>query len=131
MAAALPRGGLLSSLRTLLGSSVGLLRTRLELLSVEVREEKVRLISLLTFGAAAFVLLSFGLLFVAAFVTVLLWESHRLLALGAFATVFLGGGLACLAALLAVLRTPSQLFAASLAELARDQATLQADAPPQ
>lgn len=131
MTTAPPRGGLFASLRTLLGSSVGLLRTRLELLSVEVREEKVRLISLLTFGAAAFVLLSFGLLFLAVFVTVLLWESHRLLALGAFTAVFLGGGIACVGALLAVLRTPSKLFAASLAELARDQAALQADAPPQ
>lgn len=126
-----PRSGLFSSLRTLLGSSVGLLRTRLELLSVEVQEEKIRLISLLTFGAAAFVLLSFGLLFLAVFVTVLLWESHRLLALGAFTAVFLGGGIGCLAALLAVLRTPSKLFAASLAELARDQAALQGEAPPQ
>jgi uncharacterized membrane protein YqjE len=127
-----PRGGgLLSSLRALLGSSVGLLRTRLELLAIEAQEEKVRLISLLTFGAAAFVLLSFGLLFLAAFVTVLLWESHRLLALGAFTAVFLAGGIASFLALLGVVRTPSTLFVASLAELSRDQAALHGDAPPQ
>jgi len=121
----------LSSLRALLGSSVGLLRTRLELLAIEAQEEKVRLISLLTFGAAAFVLLSFGLLFLAAFVTVLLWESHRLLALGAFTAVFLAGGIASFLALLGVVRTPSTLFVASLAELSRDQAALHGDAPPQ
>lgn len=130
MTAVPPRGGLFASLRALLGSSVGLLRTRLELLSVEVREEKVRLFSLLTFGAAAFVLLSFGLLFLAAFVTVLLWDSHRLLALGAFTAVFLGGGIVSLLVLLGIARTPSKLFAASLAELARDEAALQGDAAP-
>ena len=127
----LPNRGLFSSLRSLAGSGIGLLRTRLELLSVEVREEKVRLLSLLIYGATAFVLLSFGLLFLAVFVTVLLWESHRLLALGAFAAVFVGGGLAAFVAMLAIARTPSTLFAASLAELARDRAALQPESPPQ
>lgn len=127
----LPNRGLFSSLRSLAGNGIGLLRTRLELLSVEVREEKVRLLSLLAYGAAAFVLLSFGLLFLAVFVTVLLWESHRLLALGAFAAVFVVGGLAAFAAMLAIARTPSKLFAASLAELARDREALQPDSLPQ
>lgn len=130
MAASPPRGGLFSSLRNLAGSGVGLLRTRLELLSVEVQEEKVRLFSLLAYGAAAFVLLSFGLFFLAAFVTVLLWESHRLLALGAFAAVFLTGGVAALVAMRQIARTPSKLFAASLAELAQDRAAMQPEAPP-
>jgi hypothetical protein len=54
-----------------------------------------------------------------------------LLALGAFTAVFLAGGIASFLALLGVVRTPSTLFVASLAELSRDQAALHGDAPPQ
>lgn len=120
-----PRGGLAASLRSLFGNGLGLLQTRLELLSVEAQEEKVRLLSLLGYGAAAFVLLSFGLMFLAVLVTVLLWDSHRLLALGAFTAIFLTGGFIALAAVLQLARTPSTLFSASIAELAKDRAALQ------
>jgi uncharacterized membrane protein YqjE len=131
MADSAPRGGLASSLRSLVGSTVGLLRTRLELLSVELQEEKLRLLSMLVYGGAAFVLLSAGLVFLAVFVTVLLWDSNRLLALGAFSALFLGGGAVALAMLLSLARAPSRLFSASLAELSRDRAALQSETPPQ
>ena len=125
MAESTPRGGLASSLRSLFGNGLALLQTRLELLSVEAQEEKVRLLSLLGYGAAAFVLLSFGLMFLAVLVTVLLWDSHRLLALGVFTAVFLTGGLLALIVVLRLARTPSKLFAASIAELAQDRAAMQ------
>lgn len=120
-----PRGGLGASLRSLMGNGLGLLQTRLELLAVEVQEEKARLVSLLVFGTAAFVMLSFGLVFLSVFLTVLLWDSHRLLALGMFTAVFLGGGFAALVAMRTLARTPSRLFVASIAELAQDRAALQ------
>jgi uncharacterized membrane protein YqjE len=125
MSEAAPRGGLAASLRSLFGNGLALLQTRLELLSVEAQEEKVRLLSLLGYGAAAFVLLSFGLMFLAVLVTVLLWDSHRLLALGAFTAIFLTGGFIALAAALQLARMPSKLFTASIAELAQDRAVLQ------
>jgi uncharacterized membrane protein YqjE len=125
------RSGLLSSLRNLGGSGVALLRTRLELLSVEVREEQARLMSLLAYGAAAGVLLSFGIFFLAAYVTVLVWDSHRLLALGAFAGIFLAGGALAFLATRQIARSSSRLFAASLDELARDHQALTQDDRPQ
>lgn len=125
MAETAPRGGLAASLRSLLGNGLGLLQTRLELLSVEAQEEKAHLFALLGFGAAAFVLLSFGLMFLAVLVTVLLWESHRLLALGAFTAVFLTGGFVALVVALRLSRRPPKLFAASIAELVQDRAALQ------
>ncbi|MBU0751611.1 MAG: phage holin family protein [Gammaproteobacteria bacterium] len=125
MAETAPRGGLAASLRSLLGNGLGLLQTRLELLSVEAQEEKAHLFALLGFGAAAFVLLSFGLMFLAVLVTVLLWESHRLLALAAFTAVFLTGGLVALVIALRLSRRPPKLFAASIAELVQDRAALQ------
>ena len=127
MAEPAQRGGLASSLRSLLGNGIALLQTRLELLSIEAQEERVRLLSLLTYGALAFVLLSFGLMFLALLVTVLLWDSHRLLALGIFTAIFLTSGLIALIAMLRQAHTPSTLFAASIAELAQDLAALRGE----
>lgn len=118
--------GLFSSLRALLVDGVDLLRTRIELLTTELEEEKLRLLSLLTYGAIALVFLAAGLVFLAVFLTVLMWEGQRLLALGIFTTLFLTAGIAALLAALARARAGSRLFAASLAELARDRAALEA-----
>lgn len=126
-----PRGGLASSLRSLAGSALGLLRTRLDLLSVELEEEKLRLFSMFVYGAVAIMLLSVGLVFLAVFATVLLWDSHRMLALGVFSAMFLLGGAVALVMLVTLTRTRSKLFAASLAELAEDRAALQSEVPPQ
>lgn len=126
-----PRGGLASSLRSLAGSALGLLRTRLDLLSVELQEEKLRLFSMFVYGAVAIMLLSVGVVFLAVFVTVLLWDSHRMLALGIFSALFLLGGTVALVMLATLARTRSKLFAASLAELAEDGAALQSEARPQ
>lgn len=117
--------GLFASLRGLAATAVGLAKTRLELLVTEFEEEKLRLVGLLGYGAVALLMLFVGLVFLAVFVTVLLWDSHRLLALGIFSALFLGGGLVALAAALRLARRPSRLFSASLAELGRDQSVLE------
>lgn len=116
--------GLFGSLRGLAASGVSLARTRLELLAVEVQEEKARLLGLVAWGAAALIFVAVGLVFLAVFLTVLLWESHRLLALGMFTALFLGGGLVALFMAMRLARSGSKLFAASLDELDRDRAAL-------
>jgi uncharacterized membrane protein YqjE len=121
------RGGLLASLRVLLATLIETLHTRLELLGVELEEEKLRLIRLLASCAAAFFLLGAGTVFFAIFVTVAMWDDHRLLVLGLFTAVFLGGGLAALFFAAQTVRAKSRLFAASLAELARDRSELERD----
>ena len=118
------RPGLFSSLRGFATTSVALLRTRLELLKVEAQEEIGRIISLLMWGIAAVLLGTAGLVFAAVFLTVLLWDSHRLLALGIFAALFIAAALVAINAVLRLVRQGSQLFSASLAELRRDEATL-------
>lgn len=117
--------GLLSSLRGLLATGVATLRTRLELLATELQEEKARVLGMLAYGAAAVILLSAGVVFLAVFLTVLLWDSHRLLALGVFSALFLGAGALALALAMRLARSGSRLFAASLAELAQDRAALE------
>ena len=86
-------GSLGSRLRGTIAGALGILQTRLELLATEFQEEKLRLGSLLGYAAAAFFFLGFGAVLLALFLTVLLWDSHRLLALGVFTALFLAFGL--------------------------------------
>lgn len=126
MADSSSRGGLFASLRGLAATGLALLQTRLELLAVEVQEEKVRAVSLAAYSVAAVILLGAGAVFLAVLVTVLLWDSNRLLALGVFSALFLGGGFICLFAAQRLARTPSSLFVGSLAELVKDRAAAEA-----
>lgn len=120
------RAGLFASLKGLLGTSVALLQNRLQLLGVELAEERLRLLSLLAYGAIALLCLGAGMVFLAVFFTVMFWDSNRLLVLGIFSAVFLtAGGLALMLAM-ARAKAGSNLFAASLAELRRDADTLAA-----
>ncbi len=116
--------GLYSSLRGFAKTSVALLRTRLELLKVEAQEEIGRIRGAFFWGIAALVLGVAGALFLALFLTVLLWDSHRLLMLGIFTALFLAGAVVSLGITLRLVRQESQLFAASLAELRRDERAL-------
>lgn len=114
-------------LRGALAGVLALLQTRLQLLGVEMQEESRRLLRLLAYAAAAFFFLGFGVILLALLLTVYFWDSHRWLALGLFTAVFLGiGFISALMALRGACQR-SGLFAASLAELARDQALIRPD----
>lgn len=121
--------GLFASLRGFATTGVALLRTRVELLKVEAQEEVGRIGGLLLWGIAAVLCGIVGLTFVAVLVTVLLWESQRVLALAVFATLFLGAAVVAVGIALRLARRGSQLFAASLAELRRDETALRGDGP--
>ncbi len=119
-----PEAGLFASLRGLLLTLLTLLRTRGELLVVELEEEKSRILEILLLGATAFFFISFGLVILAIFLTVLFWESYRLLVIGLFTALFLGIGFAALIGLRHLLRQGTRLFSASLRELASDEDAL-------
>ncbi len=116
--------GLLASLRGLAATSVALLRTRLELLKVEAQEEVGRVRGMLLWGIVAALCGVAGAVFLAVFLTVLLWDSHRLLVLGIASALFLAAAALAIATVLRLSRQGSQLFAASLAELRQDEAAL-------
>lgn len=113
-------------MRGLVATGVAIAQNRLELLATELQEEKGRVLGLLAYGAAALLLLIIGAAFLAVLLTVLLWDSHRLLALAVFSALFLGGGLLALAQARRLAAADSKLFAASLAELGQDRAALEA-----
>lgn len=116
--------GLAASLRGLLASALALLQVRLELITVEAHEEVLRLGELVVYGAFAIAFLALGLGFLAVLLTVLLWDSHRLLALAVFTTLFLGAGLVAMFMARERVRQGTRLFAGSREELQRDQERL-------
>jgi uncharacterized membrane protein YqjE len=117
-------GGLFKSLQTLASTLVGMAHTRLELLSIDIAEEREHLFALLILVLLALFCLGVGVVLLALLIVVAFWESHRLLALGGLTGLFLlaSAGLAWLA----VYKTRSRprLFAASLAELSKDRQRL-------
>lgn len=121
-----PGEGLLASLRGLLSTALALLQTRVALFATELEEEKLRLLSVLVFGVAALLLLSIGAVFLAIFLTLLFWDTHRLLVIGCATLVFLMGGSGAWLLAQRQIRSASRLFAASLAELQQDRNALQA-----
>jgi len=114
-------GGLFDSLKTLSISLVGIVHTRLELLSTDIAEEREHLVTLLVVVLLALFCLGVGVVLLAMLIVVAFWDSHRLLALGGVTGAFLiaSAGLAWLA--LHKTRTRPRLFAASLAELSKDR----------
>ena len=110
--------------RGLLADVIELAQVRFELFTVEAREELARLASMAVMGALAVVFASFGLIFLAIFLTVLLWDSHRLLALGVFTALFLGGGGVLALLVWRKAKEGSRMFGASRDEMRRDQERL-------
>lgn len=126
-----PGKSLGSRLRDYTAGALGILQTRLELLATELQEEKLRLGTLLGYAAAAFFFLGFGAVLLALFLTVLLWDSHRLLALGVFTALFLAIGIIAALAAARIGRQGTRLFAASISELAQDREMIRPDNEPE
>jgi uncharacterized membrane protein YqjE len=115
----------LGSATARLGASLmGLLRTRLELASVEFSEERDRIQQQLTLLLAALAMFMFALLFVATWVVVYFWDTNRLTAIAIVAVVFAGTGAIFLSLRSQSARGAPSPFAATLAELERDRSML-------
>jgi len=116
--------GLLESLTILAGTLVAIAHTRLDLLSVDLEEERAHLLSLLVLTLAALFCLGIGVVLATILLVVAFWDTHRLLALGALAGFYLVIGIGVWAFALHKARTKPRLFAASLSELFKDRQQL-------
>lgn len=123
-----PRG-FFDQLQGSLGTVLDLLRVRLGLLGTELELEKERIGVGLFWAAIALVSLTVAAVLFCGFVILLLWEGYRLAAVGVLAVFFFGIGLLLLQVAQRKLRTESNLFSVSLAELHRDRATLKPTPP--
>ena len=117
-------GGLFGSVKELAATLLAVAHTRLELLSVELEEEWVRVSSILTWSLVALFFSGIGIVFTTLFLVFALWDTHPLLALGIPAVLFLLlAGLAWRVAMVKVRGKPRP-FGASLAELSQDREQL-------
>jgi uncharacterized membrane protein YqjE len=119
------RGGLFERGKRALDTLLQLAQLRLELLSTELEQEKLRLFDALLRALVGLLLLGLGLVGLLAFVVMAFQEAWRLPALALLTLALGGGGLWLLQAARAALRgPPGGPFAQTLAELRRDRAAL-------
>ncbi|MBI0326178.1 phage holin family protein [Burkholderia plantarii] len=108
-------------LRRLLGSVFALLQTRLELVGIELAEEKERLIGVLFLGLAAMMLATMALISLTVLVAIAFWDTYRWQALAAITAVYAIGAIGCgLRARIGLREAPS-VFEATLHELEKDR----------
>ena len=115
-----------SSLRGLVSTVLEMAQLRLELLSIEAQEEVLRVGALLVYGAIAVTFLSLGVVLLAIFITVALWDTYRLLPLGIFTALFLLTGVTALWLARGRVLSGTRLFSASIEELKQDRESLRA-----
>jgi uncharacterized membrane protein YqjE len=116
--------GLSGAVARLGASLLGLLRTRLELASVELAEERDRIQHQLVTLVAAIAMFLFALLFAATWVIVYFWDTNRLTAIAVVTIVFALAGAALLMLRSQAARVAPMPFAATIAEFERDRAAL-------
>jgi uncharacterized membrane protein YqjE len=113
--------GVLASLRNLAATTVSIARTRLDLLANDLEEQRIRALELIVLGVVALVFGIVSILAVTAWIVIALWDQYRLWTLGLLSLLYLGGFIAVLLALRAKAAERPKVFAASLAELSRDE----------
>ena len=118
------RAGLFNSVKTLAATLVAMGRTRLELLSTEIEEERVRLSSMLLWTLVALFCAALCTVLLTLLVVVIFWDTHRLLVLGILALLFLVGAVISGLVVLDKAKAKPRLFASSLAELSKDREQL-------
>lgn len=116
--------GLFVSLRNLAATLVATAQTRLELLSTEIEEERLRLLQILLGSLIALFFSALGMVMLTLFVVAMFWDTHRVLVMILFAVLYLGIGAIFGLVVRSKAREKSRLFSASIAELARDRQQL-------
>ena len=116
--------GLLNSLKSLSTTLIAILYNRLDLLSTDMEEARERLLSLLVLTFVSLFCLCLGMVLLAMLVVVVFWDTHRLLALSALTGFFLLAGAILSMVAMRALRNMPRVFAASLAELSKEQELL-------
>lgn len=116
--------GLFASLRNLAATLISIAQTRLELLSAEVEEERLRLLQLLLTVFVALFFSALGIVMLTLAVVTVFWDTHRVLVMILFTVLYLGIGTVCGLVVRSRARGKSRLFSASIAELAKDRQQL-------
>lgn len=112
------------SVRRIGGALLGLLEGHVELLGLEIKEEKARTLRLLVFAALGLV---FGLLLViglSSAIVIALWDQHRMLAILGLCALYAIGVAVCLGKVKSQVRHQARPFHDTLEEMARNRERL-------
>lgn len=121
----MPEGsGLKAAAKRLFTTLLGVVTTRLELLSNEWQEERLRVKEMLLFTLFAAFCLGMGIVLLTMFIVVLFWDEHRLAVLAVLSLVFFVLGIWFAVLSRSRIRQGSKLFSVSLAELNKDSELL-------
>lgn len=121
--------GLPHAARQVLATLVDMGRTRLELVTVELEEERLRLARQLLLAACTLFLAFVGALLAAAWAVFLCPPERRLVAAGIVTALYLGGALLCAWQWHRIASRRTPMFAESIEALRRDQSALRAGGP--
>lgn len=112
---------IIGDLKGLAGTGVRAVRTRLELMAIELKEEKAWLVRSLVISVAALYLLTFGLLLAVAALVLFASEANRPAILGICAAIFLVGGAGAAAYVYSLSKQRHPIFAETVAVLKGDE----------
>ncbi len=115
-----PPAGILESLRHFVRTGVGVLQNRVELFSVEVEEQKARLVRVLVLAGAAVFLANTALLAVSVTIVVLAGEQARVAVLIGLSLVYVSAAVWAFLALRKELRSAPPPFQDTVSELKKD-----------
>ncbi len=117
--------GFMGSFRVLGDTLLASVQDRLELFSIELQEEKFRLIQAFIWISAAVFTGMMAIVFASLTLVYLFWETARLAALGGLTIIYAGALLAIIFAFRRHLARQPRPFAASLHEIGEDRACIQ------
>ena len=112
--------GIVQSGRRILAILVGMVRTRLGILAIELMEEKSRIWLMLVLTALALIFASMALLMLSLLVIVAFWDENRLLAIGGMLVFYLVAAGASVLVLRYKAKIGSPLYSHTLRELSQD-----------
>ena len=119
-----PPPGFLGSFRSLGDGLLATVEDRLRLFSIELQEEKFRLIQTFVWISAALFAGMMAITFASLALVYLFWESARLAVLGGLAVLYAGAMVAIILALRRFLARQPEPFAATLQEIGSDRACI-------
>ena len=121
-------GGLRHSLEQAAATTVELVRTRLELVSLEFAEDRQRAMQRVVLLVVGALFCACALVAASGFVVLYFWETHRVAALGGVVVFYLAIGVGALLKLRASFREAPMPFAQTIAEFKRDGEWLSGEA---
>lgn len=125
-----PGGGMAESVRSFLATWVAVLKTRVEIVSTEIEEQREWMQRIMLLALAALFCGSLGIILLTLLIVVAFWDTEgRMWVLGGFAALYLGVGIGLGLSLRHMLKTKPRIFSSTASELGKDCAALQPRTP--